>query len=826
MAAKVSIIIPTYNVEKYIEQCLDSITRQTLRELEIIVSDDCSTDGTMELLQKSAAADGRIRILSHSVNSSTSQCRKDGVLVCSGEYVMFVDGDDYLEENACELAYNTARAQNVDIVQFGTAVENCANVPQSRIDDNQKRLEPYVGKLSNEPLLTACFVKRRFSLNLSNKICRAEICRRAFARVEDGYFQRGEDAYAVFFLLLESGSYFGIADRLYHYCFGRGSTGKSVIGIRQFEQLCTSAEISKRLQVFTEHLVQVEATETVGSRQADVVSAAAEALKTSFFNEQIGRWLGNLRPEDQAAGFFAMERAWAVDRVSFISMLAQSAWDRREQIAQALSRVQELRFRPRPIRTVALYYHNAAKGGAQRVVAMLSNLFAGREGDSSESRYRVILITDESPTEEDYEVLPCVIRETLPPHQQSAWENFAPRARAWERILREYEVDAVLYSEWTLPILLWDMLAVKATAQCPALLVHLHNISCWIYQNQGDTVNERAAVFPLAEGLVALSEFDRLFWSRINPRVYCIANPCFSRAHQNRQASYGKHVLWLGRVAPEKQPEEILDIMEKVAAADPEVVCHVVGNDVGGVLEHLRAETADRGLQNNVVFEGFHKDVRGFYEKAGVFLMTSRYEGFPLTLYEAASFGLPTVTYEMPWLSYFQDIDGWTAVAQKDADAAAQEILRLVNTPALWQERSDAVYQSALAHEKRDILGDWLGVFEDLERGVYPEAPRLDKTTDLFLDQIAYFHGIAIRGLQERLRDKDRIISVGKRECERLDREKQKLEKEKKKLKEEKQRLEKINRDMKNSLSFRLGRTITRLPRRLRAVLRRLAGAR
>ena len=824
MAVKVSIIIPTYNVEKYIEQCLESVIHQTLRDIEIIVSDDCSTDATMELLQKAAKQDDRIRILCHEKNGAAFQRRKDGVLICRGEYVMFVDGDDYLERHACERAYTAACEQKADIIHYGTVVENCSGVPQSRIDANQKRLTPQMDAMPKEPLLTACFEKHRFDHNIWNKLIRAEICKKAFARMEDGYYPRGEDGYAMFFLLLESTSYYAIQDKLYHYCFGRGSTGDGLMGLAQFESMCSSAKLAKNLNAFAERAARGEVTGLQEDLQPESIRAAAKALEKCFLNEQIGRWLEGLRPEDQGEAFLIMERAWEADRVGLISMLAGAAWDKREAVARAVAGASELQFRERPIRTLALYYHSVAKGGAQRVVTMLCNLFAACRDESGENRYRVVLVTDEEPTEEDYELSPLVVRETLPPHQRSIGNDFGPRARAWEQIMEKHAVDAVLYSDWTLQILLWDMLSIRSAARRPAVLLHLHNICCWIFQNGGNYVQERTEVFRLADGLITLSELDRQFWSRINPRVYYIVNPCLTRASENRRAVYGKHVLWLGRIAKEKQPEQVLDIMEKVAAVDPEVVCHVVGNDVGGIVEQLTSGIRDRRLEKNVILEGFHKEVVPFYEQASVFLITSRYEGFSLTLFEAASFGLPTVSYEMPWLSYFQDMEGWVAVPQGDTAGAAREILRLVNDPELWQERSDATYRSALAYDQKDVVSAWEKAFRDLERGAVPEMPAMEEFTRIFLDQITYFHGVAQGKAVEKIRAKDLELTRLKNKNGSLEHANRSLESKNRNLESKNRSLENVISSMKHSLSFRIGRAITAVPRVIRRGFARLLG--
>lgn len=96
MPPKVSVIVPVYNVEKYLSRALDSVLVQTMQDFEIICVDDCSIDASRNILKKYAAKDHRISCIFHSKNMSLSQARKDGVLRSSGQYVMFLNSDDYI----------------------------------------------------------------------------------------------------------------------------------------------------------------------------------------------------------------------------------------------------------------------------------------------------------------------------------------------------------------------------------------------------------------------------------------------------------------------------------------------------------------------------------------------------------------------------------------------------------------------------------------------------------------------------------------------------------------------------------------------------------
>ena len=112
---KVSIIVPVYNVEKYLCQCLESLVHQTLTDIEIICVNDGSTDNSLGILNKYAQLDSRIKVFSQK-NQGVSSARNLGLEKVNGEYITFVDSDDWIELNACEILYNTAQERNTDIL--------------------------------------------------------------------------------------------------------------------------------------------------------------------------------------------------------------------------------------------------------------------------------------------------------------------------------------------------------------------------------------------------------------------------------------------------------------------------------------------------------------------------------------------------------------------------------------------------------------------------------------------------------------------------------------------------------------------------------------
>ncbi len=146
---KVSVVIPVYNTEKYIHECLNSVINQKLKDVEIICVDDGSTDGSLKILKQYAKKDKRIKIITQS-NLKQGAARNNGMKVATGEYIAFLDSDDYWREDTLQILYKRAFENNLDMLSFSGI---------NFIDFNRKLQEnPYYQfKYLPEDFDTKCF---------------------------------------------------------------------------------------------------------------------------------------------------------------------------------------------------------------------------------------------------------------------------------------------------------------------------------------------------------------------------------------------------------------------------------------------------------------------------------------------------------------------------------------------------------------------------------------------------------------------------------------------------------------------------------------------
>ena len=121
MEAKVSVVVPVYNAEKYIKTCVNSIRNQTYKNLEIILVDDGAKDNSPQICDDFQKEDARIRVI-HKKNEGAGKSRNRGIEIATGDYILFVDSDDYIKSTLIEKCVKAADGCKAAIVMFG--VEN------------------------------------------------------------------------------------------------------------------------------------------------------------------------------------------------------------------------------------------------------------------------------------------------------------------------------------------------------------------------------------------------------------------------------------------------------------------------------------------------------------------------------------------------------------------------------------------------------------------------------------------------------------------------------------------------------------------------------
>ncbi len=248
MSPFISIIIPTYNVESYIARCLDSCINQTLRDIEIIIVDDCGSDDSIAIAQRYADRDSRIRIIHNEKNLGTFGSRIEGIKAAEGRYIAFLDADDYLKPETCEKMFqlftNSTLAPTHTLIDLKTT-ESAPDIIHFKSHYTANKQTKMIAKLThytryalptrfskaplhNEQIASNFFLasKQFPKFTIWDKCYKTALVKKTLPFIENFIPLRltmAEDMLKFFVISAFAKSYVSVDSRLYVYCLNDSS---------------------------------------------------------------------------------------------------------------------------------------------------------------------------------------------------------------------------------------------------------------------------------------------------------------------------------------------------------------------------------------------------------------------------------------------------------------------------------------------------------------------------------------------------------------------------------------------------------------------------
>lgn len=217
MKKRISIIIPIYNIAPYLDKCINSVCNQTYHNLQIILVDDGSTDGSVEICDRYARMDSRIEVI-HKQNGGLVSARKAGLSIATGEYVAYVDGDDWIEPDMLEKMYQKAVSFDVDVVMCGhyEDMDGHGKKVIHRIGQGHYSKAEMLKDVYPNMIVNGAFFEWGIFPTVWGKLFRRE-CLEAFQMTVDERINMGEDAACVYPCLLNVESIYIMHECYYHY---------------------------------------------------------------------------------------------------------------------------------------------------------------------------------------------------------------------------------------------------------------------------------------------------------------------------------------------------------------------------------------------------------------------------------------------------------------------------------------------------------------------------------------------------------------------------------------------------------------------------------
>jgi glycosyltransferase involved in cell wall biosynthesis len=386
----ISIIVCYYNEERYIARCVRSVIQQSFRDLDIIFVNDGSTDDSETILRNLVANDARVRLISHAENLSLLQARKTGVLNAVGKYILFLDADDFLETDACEILNRTLEAGRFDIVHFNACV-----FPDDRHSRGVgQQIAPYLGELKGPNIFLACYQEKAYTPTLWNKIYRAQVVRSAFSEIGSEYVNYAEDYYLYFLIAINADSYLGVdTPALHNYRSDSGITNFRRVTDEHIAMMCSVADVHHMLY-------RITSAEPRWRHYKDAV----ERLQSNSLHELIQVWYNaDLRSYGDTLDNI-MDAFGAHETVLTLADLFAAT---PRVLAKKLTTCRFSLRLPRKTGVIGVYYPRLRSGGAERVVSLLIDMW-------TKLGFSVVLFTDERPTQDDFRVREDVQRIILP----------------------------------------------------------------------------------------------------------------------------------------------------------------------------------------------------------------------------------------------------------------------------------------------------------------------------------------------------------------------------------------------------------------------------
>lgn len=235
----ISVIVPIYNVEKYLPKCIESIINQTYKQIEIILVNDGSKDNCGEICDEYSKKDKRIKVI-HQKNSGVSVARNNAINIASGKYIGFVDGDDYIELDMFEKLIKLIQANNCDMAICGYIMENEYGKIIKKSDDSNKNII-----LNKKEALKLLFSPKRYTSFPVDKLYKKEL----FSDIRYPSGKIYEDADTTYKLIHECQKVVYTPEPLYHYIRRNNSITLSKFSPAMMYRL----EVDKNLSEFVKN---------------------------------------------------------------------------------------------------------------------------------------------------------------------------------------------------------------------------------------------------------------------------------------------------------------------------------------------------------------------------------------------------------------------------------------------------------------------------------------------------------------------------------------------------------------------------------------------
>lgn len=663
-APKITLIIPSYNNDIYLTKCLNSAINQTLKDIEIIIVDDGSTDDSLDIANYFAKLDSRVKVMPLVQNMGTHIVRKRGVAVARGDYIMFVDADDFLTLDACEKAYDII-VKGYDMVAFEC---NLVYHEQGASNGNKGDCRTkWFGKLPNgvygasEKTFLA-FGEYKLPCFMGGKIYERSVAQKAFSEMGEFYSVFLEDMYAFLIINHYSRNLYKTDEVLFNYAIGSGISNRRC----SRELALNPGRHLKILQYFREFC------------EANSYSSIYEYFRNFIFTIAL-EGIDFVQKGDANAFFLGLSSDFGV--LPFVRQFMRVFKNRIDQVAMHLQYFSP-EFRSNTPKNIAILHHNLCYGYLPGFITILAKSLL-------ESGYNVeLFIEAEAP--ESFP-LPVGIRISYLADSRDYQRNGQKHLSDLYTLCERYGIDTLIYIPGRSPMLIWDTLLLKLLKIKTIAYVDVDINLDLLSRNQSYSQKHFHATLRCMDKVICTNTSSELYLRANN--VNAINLPPGIMSSQTDQSYEGRDDIILVFDALGNR----LKCSREALLCLGEIIKYVPGAQmtfVGGLADAEFYKIVDEmDLRDNIKIIGSLANHACLFAKSKVVFSGAFIDGYPFGIATAQAHGLPAVIYDVD-IDLAIDNSSIIRVQQGDFRRVAVEIIALLTDSKKW------ISLSRVAHSK------------------------------------------------------------------------------------------------------------------------------
>lgn len=673
---EISVIVSVYNVKEYLENCLRSLAEQSVWNVEFIIVDDGSTDGSSEICDDWALHDKRFIVI-HQENRGLYLAREIGIEKSHGKRIVFLDGDDMLANEALSEMLKLIKNCDADIIQFSSIPFNCTSKKQFNelkhcLNSKNKSI------VNNINIAKTIFVEKKINCTLWNKIFKSTVLKKTCIGLCNYRCTCAEDLYRMFLICFNANTFHSYKTKfLYYYRINSGITTKKQ-NINTFISHLQYNRIINDLNIF---LYENNAT--------DDWFNCLNSVKTYLYSSLI-YIMSNFTGSEFQQSFQLFYNKY--DIIDCLPWIEQAFIEKQNKLVAAYSSLIKNIKIDRNInnlnnkKTIGIFYHRYYNGGIERVISLQIPLFI-------KLGYKIVLFTEEINKQLEYNLPPGIIRVQLP---ESYTQN---RANILLSAIKKYNISTMCHHATSSIYLLFDLILLREARVHIVLIAH--EMTCCYMSLKVKYQFDRVAVYKLSNILLTLSTSEETFYKLCGINACYIPNPVINlnRAEIVPINERNLSILWIGRLSTEKNYKDSLRIFRLILRKRNDVRCYIIGS--GKIIDSIYVYLFIKlyRLSGKIIHIPYTKNVDIFYKKSYIHLVTSSFESFPMVIVESKLYGLPLVTYNLPTVELLKDGLGCVRVERHNIQEAADAVLEILENKE---------YAERLSNEARESIEPFL----------------------------------------------------------------------------------------------------------------------